>query len=111
MAFSANWVGRSTKESSKSNREASALATWHRRATHPTVQDLHDSRRIGTDQSVVDVLALATRVHQAFLSQHAQLLRQGRLTDAQIGLERTDAELALRQTAQEHQPVGVRHHL
>ena len=51
----------------------------------------------------MDLLAVAAGCHQAFAAQHGQLLRQGRLLDAEQRLQLADVALALGQLAQQQQ--------
>ncbi len=71
------------------------------------VKDSKNLEQIGIGHAVKDVFAVSACGHHAFIAQHAQLLRQGRLADAELRLEIADAHLVLRQLAQQQHALNV----
>jgi hypothetical protein len=65
--------------------------------------------RLRAAQRVVDRPRVPPRVHQPVLPQPRQLLRQMRLPHPQLALQRPYRALAMRQMAENQQPVRVRH--
>src|SRR5258708_4510463 len=60
---------------------------------------------------VIDRLAVAPRRHQAIRAQPRQLLRDGRLAQAEDVFQFTDRLFTLGENAKDHQPVFVRQRL
>lgn len=55
----------------------------------------------------MNVFAFTAGIDQTFFTQHAKLLRQGRLMDAEFALQIADIAFAERQLAQDQQTVFV----
>ncbi|SPK77020.1 protein of unknown function (plasmid) [Cupriavidus taiwanensis] len=69
------------------------------------IKDRHDGKRRGARHRIEDVLT--ARRHQAVLAQHAELVRQRRLPDAEMFFQFTDRQLALGQAAHQQQAVWI----
>ena len=72
-------------------------------------QRLHDLDDLEAGQPVVDVLALAACADEAFIAQHAQLLRQAGLVQTDQRFQLADIALALCELAEQQQAVFMRH--
>ena len=68
-----------------------------------------DSGHLVTRQTVMDCLCFSSGLDKTVLAQPCKVLRQGRLAQAQHGLQGRDRLLALLQLAQDHQAVFVGH--
>jgi hypothetical protein len=63
--------------------------------TEQPVQQLQYGQGLGAGDAVEDLLAFTARVDQIFIASHRQLLGQGRLADAEHGVQLADAVRAL----------------
>lgn len=73
------------------------------------VHRVHQLRRFLAREAVPDRLAFAAGSHEVLAAKHREMLRQGRLTEADEWLELADRLLAFRQLAKDQQAGRIRH--
>src|SRR4051812_38709533 len=73
---------------------------------HEPGVEFHEGLR---PEAIQAALGFDSRCNEARVSQHAQVLRNGRLREPKLTLEVTDGPLGREQQAQDGPPIGLRH--
>lgn len=84
-----------------------AAPSPRRRGAEDAVQGLHDGRGRPRLERVVNALCLAPRSHDAFGPQHREMLRERRLAECELALQRRDRSFSLGEEAENLEPLRI----